>query len=292
MRLVDLWNSSTKPTISFELFPPKTEKAAGNLESVIDTLVGEHPDFVSVTFGAGGSTREGSRQLIRQLKEDKGLSVVPYFACYGLSPDEITAVLDDYQALGVETILAVRGDKPQEETFEPHPESLPYALDLVAFIRDRYDFCVGVAGYPEGHIDAVSQAKDLEFLKRKVDMGAEFIITNYFYDNVYFFDFVERCNNAGIDVPVLPGVMPIYSVKMMEMLAGMCGATITNELRAGIDSLDEGDRDALLEFGIEYATQKCEELLGSGVRGLHFYTMDRSKSTIGILKRIRAGGAL
>ena len=292
MRLVDLWNSTTKPTISFELFPPRTEKAAKNLETVIDNLAGERPDFVSVTFGAGGSTREGSRQLIRELKQEKGLEVLAYFACYGLSPGEITAVLDDYQALGVETILAVLGDKPEDEAFEPHPDSLPYALDLVTFIRDRYDFCVGVAGYPEGHIDAASEAKDLEVLKRKIDTGAEYIITNYFYDNVYYFDFLDRCNNAGINVPILPGVMPIYSVKMMEMLAGMCGATITDKLRKGIDALDKDDREALIEFGIEYASGQCEKLLGSGVCGLHFYTMDRSKSTVGILKRICAGGAL
>ena len=292
MRLVDLWNSSTKPTISFELFPPRTEKAAGNLVRVIDNLAEERPNFVSVTFGAGGSTREGSRQLVRQLNQEKGLDVLAYFACYGLGPDEITTALDDYQALGVETILAVRGDKPDDEAFEPHPESFPYALDLVTFVRDRYDFCVGVAGYPEGHIEAASQAQDLDVLKRKVDAGAEFIITNYFYDNVYFFDFVERCHSAGIDVPILPGVMPIYSVKMMEMLAGMCGATITHKLREGIDSLDEDNRDALIDFGIEYAARQCEELLGSGVCGIHFYTMDRSKSTMGILNRLRGDGSL
>jgi methylenetetrahydrofolate reductase (NADPH) len=292
MKIVDLWNSSDKPSISFELFPARSEKGAVGLEKTIDTLAALEPDFVSVTFGAGGSTREGSRQLIHKLKHEKGLDIIAYFACFGLGPDDIVAVLDSYQEIGVENVLAVRGDEPREEGFEPHPDSLPHATDLVTFIRPRYDFCLGVAGYPEGHIDAASKAKDLEFLKMKVDLGAEYIITNYCYDNAYFFDFVERCRGAGIEVPILPGVMPIYSVKMMEMLAGLCGATITDEIHQGITSLPEDDKDALLAWGIEFATNQCVSLLENGVPGLHFYTMDRSASTVGIIERLRSEGLL
>ncbi|MFC2026167.1 methylenetetrahydrofolate reductase, partial [Chloroflexota bacterium] len=171
--------------------------------------------------------------------------------------------------------------------FAPHPDSLQHASDLVKFIRSRYDFCIGVAGYPEGHIEASSKVKDLEFLKMKVDLGAEFFITNYCYDNEYFFDFVERCQRIGINVPILPGVMPIYSVKMMEMLAGMCGATITDRITQGISRLPEGDKGALLEFGIEFAYQQCADLLKLGVPGLHIYTMDRSKSAVAIITRLR-----
>lgn len=292
MKLTDLWASKGKPTLSFELFPARTEKAAANLEKAIDKLAALGPDFVSVTFGAGGSTRTGSRQLVEKLKQDKGLEVLTYFACYGLGPDEIISVLDDYQALGIENVLAVRGDEPREGDFEPHPESLPHATDLVSFIKPRYDFCLGVAAYPEGHIDAESKAKDLEYLKMKVDLGAEYIITNYCYDNNYFFDFVDRCRDVGIDVPILPGVMPIYSVKMMEMLAGLCGATITEEIEDGIASLPEGDIEALADFGIEFATRQCTELIENGVPGIHIYTMDRSKASVGIVGNLRAAGLL
>jgi methylenetetrahydrofolate reductase (NADPH) len=292
MRVIDLWKDASPPTISFELFPAKTEKAAAGLDKTISNLSNLEPDFVSVTFGAGGSTREGSRQLIRNLKLDKGLEVVAYFACYGLGPDDMIEVLDSYQEMGVESILAVRGDTPRDEDFTPHPESLNYASDLVSFIKPRYDFCVGVAGYPEGHIEASSPDRDLEFLKFKVDQGAEFIITNYFYDNKYFFSFVENCRGIGIEAPILPGVMPIYSVKMMDMLASLCGASIPDQVRRGIDTVEEDDKEGLLNFGIEYAFNQCKELLDQGAIGLHFYTMDRSYSTEHIVKKLKADGCL
>ena len=292
MKVIDLWKSEQKTTISFELFPARSAKGTETLEKTIDKLAALNPDFVSVTFGAGGSTREGSRQLLQKLKHEKGLDVLAYFACFGLGAEEIGSVLDSYQAIGVESVLAVRGDAPREESFEPHPDSLPYASDLVAFIRQRYAFCLGVAAYPEGHIDAPDRKKDLEYLKLKVDQGGEYIITNYFYDTRYFFDFIDRCRGIGIEVPIVPGIMPIYSIKMMEMLAGMCGATITEEVRKGLASLKDGDKDALIEFGIEFAFRQCAELLKAGVPGLHIYTMDRSVSTAGVVNRLRADGLL
>jgi methylenetetrahydrofolate reductase (NADPH) len=287
MKVTDLWTSKSKPTLSFELFPARSDKAAEKLPGNIDALAALEPDFVSVTFGAGGSTREGSRQLIETLIKDKSLEVVAYFACYGLSPADIVDVLDSYQALGVRNILAVRGDPPREEGFQPHPESLSHASELLAFIQTRYDFCLGAAGYPEGHIDAASKEENLTHLKLKVDQGAEFIIANYFYDNQYFFDFLERCRSAGINVPILPGIMPIYSIKMTDMLAGLCGATVTDSLRQGIAALPPGDKDALLAFGIDFAVQQCTELLKAGVPGLHIYTMDRSLSAEPIVNRLR-----
>jgi methylenetetrahydrofolate reductase (NADPH) len=292
MKVIDIWNSSRKPTISFELFPPKSPEASQKLERVIDKLADLKPDFVSVTFGAGGSTREGSRQLVEKLKHEKGLEVVAYFAGYGLGPEDITSVLDSYQAMGVENILVVRGDPPREEDFKPHPKSLAHASGLVAFVRPRYSFCMGVAGYPEGHVEAPSREKDMEYLKLKVDQGAEYVISNYFYDNQYFFDFLERCQAADVNVPILPGVMPIYSVKMMEMLASLCGATITGEVRREIAALPEGDKEALVTFGIEFAARRCAELLRTGVPGLHIYTMDRSKSATGIVSFLRGEGLL
>jgi len=291
MKATGIWNSSQRPTVSLELFPARSPKGAENLEKTIDELVTLGPDFVSVTFGAGGSTREGSRQLVDKLKNEKGLEVIAYFAGYGLGPDDITAVLDSYEDLGVETILVVRGDPPHDQKdFEPHPQSLPHASDLLSFLRARYSFCLGAAGYPEGHIEAGSKEKDLEYLKLKVDKGAEYIIANYFYDNRFFFDFVERCKGIGIGVPILPGVMPIYSAKMMETLANLCGATITDEVRQGIARLPEDDKEALQNFGIDFAVGQCKGLIEAGVPGLHFYTMDRSVSTMAVVNRLKREG--
>ena len=292
MKITEIWKTARKPTVSFELFPARSDKAAERLDKTIDELTALKPDFVSVTFGAGGSTREGSRQLIEKLKNEMGLELIAYFAGYGLGPEDIHAVLDSYHVIGVENLLVVRGDPPREGDFTPHPDSLPYASDLISFIRPEYDFCLGVAGYPEGHIDAPSLEKDIEYLKLKVDRGAEYIITNYCYDNQFFFDFFGRCRAAGINVPVLPGVMPIYSIKMMETLASLCGATITAELRQGIEALPEGDKEALLSFGIEFAVHQCRELIEAGVPGLHIYTMDRSASSVGIVDRLRGEGLL
>ncbi len=292
MKVTDLWREGGKPTLSFELFPARTEKGAASLETAIDELAALQPDFVSVTFGAGGSTRQGSQELLQKLQDEKGLQVLAYFACYGLGPEDITDILDGYEGLGIGSVLAVRGDTPRDEGFEPHPESLPHASDLVARIRSRYGFCLGVAGYPEGHVEAPSREQDLEFLKLKVDAGADYIIANYSYDNDYFFDFVERCRAIGIEVPILPGVMPIYSVKMLGILAGLCGATITDEVREGIAALPEDDNDALVEFGIDLAVRQCAELLRAGTPGVHIYTMDKSASAVGVVSGLRAEGLL
>ena len=293
MKVTELWKSSTKPTVSFELYPPRTEKAAGKLEITIDKLADLKPDFASVTFGAGGSTREGSYQLLEKLKIKQGLKVVGYFAGYGLGPGDITSVLDSYRELGLENILVVRGDIPHDlEGFTPHPESFAHASSLLEFIRPKYDFCMGVAAYPEVHIEAESREKDLEYLKMKEDLGAEYIITNYCYDNRYFFEFVERCQENGITLPIIPGVMPIYSAKMMENLARLCGATITDEIRQGLADLPDGDKGAVLDYGIDFAYRQCKGLLDAGVPGLHLYTMDRSKTVSVIVTRLRSEGYL
>jgi methylenetetrahydrofolate reductase (NADPH) len=186
----------------------------------------------------------------------------------------------------------VRGDPPQEDDFKPHPGSFSYASELVAYVRRRYDFCLGVAGYPEGHQESASPEEDVAHLKMKLDAGGQFVIANYFYDNRFFFDFRDRCDAAGIDVPILPGVMPIYSVKMLEMLAGLCGATITDQVRRGLAALPQDDKEALLQFGIELATRQCRELIEAGVPGLHIYTMDRSRSAAGIVNSLRDEGVL
>ncbi len=291
MKLTDLWKQSEKPTLSFELFPAKTEKAAQRLEKAIGELANLTPDFVSVTFGAGGSTRAGSYQLLEKLKQEQGLEVLGYFAGYGLGPEVITASLDSYQRLGIENILIVRGDIPREdEGFTPHPDSFQHANELLDFVRPKYDFCIGVAAYPEGHIEAESLDSDLDYLKQKANLGAEFIITNYAYDNRYFLDFVSRARAARIDLPILPGVMPIYTAKMTKFLARLCGATITQEIKESLAAVPEDDKAAVLDFGIEYAYQQCKGLLEAGVPGIHIYTMDRSKSVVEIVNRLRENG--
>jgi len=292
MKVTEMWKNK-QPTVSFEFFPARNAEAAEKLDRVIDQLTVMEPDFISVTFGAGGSTREGSRQLIATLKNDLKLEVMAYFAGYGLGPDDIQAVLDSYRDLGVDNVLVVRGDPPHgQPDFKPHAASLAHASDMLEFIRPRYHFCLGAAGYPEGHIEAESKEKDLEFLKLKVDKGAEYIITNYFYDNRYYFDFVDNCRRLGLKVPIVAGIMPIFSLKMMANLAKLCGSSISADLRQRLAALPEGDIPALLKFGIDFAFEQCKELIGAGVPGLHFYTMDRSQSTIGGVARLRQEGLI
>jgi methylenetetrahydrofolate reductase (NADPH) len=292
MKVTEMWKKKP-PTLSFEFFPARDGEAAEKLERVIEQLALMAPDFVSVTFGAGGSTREGSRQLVHRLKNDLGLEVMAYFAGYGLGPDDIQVVMDSYMALGVDNVLVVRGDPPHgQPDFKPHFASLPHASDLLEFIRPRYHFCLGAAGYPEGHIEAESKEKDLEYLKLKVEKGAEYIITNYFYDNRYYFDFVAHSRSLGIQVPILPGIMPIFSLKMMDHLAKLCGASISDDLRQRLAALPAGDVRALLNFGIDFAFEQCQGLIGAGVPGMHFYTMDRSQSTAGVVARLRKEGLL
>jgi methylenetetrahydrofolate reductase (NADPH) len=292
MRIVDLWKPGNKPTIAFELFPAKTPKAEENLAKTINGLAGLNPDFVTVTFGAGGSTREGSRKLVERLKREKGLEVISYFAGFGLGPEEIASILGEYAEIGVENLLVVRGDPPRDPNFHPAPGSLSYASELLEFIQPRFSFCLGAAGYPEGHIQAANLEEDLDFLKRKVDRGAEYVITNYFYENRFFFHYLDRCRARRVDVPIVPGVMPIYSVKMMNTLAETCGASIPESLRKDLAELPGDDKQAVVEFGIEFALRQCRELLAAGAPGVLFYTMDRWESTSKIVLRLRSEGVL
>lgn len=293
MKLTDLWRSLDRPSLSYEFFPPRSPQAGVNQQLAIGRVVGLDPDFVSVTFGAGGSTVEGSRALVDQLRCELELEVLAYFACYGLDPEQIAAILDGYASLGVDNVLAVRGDVPKDRPdFAPHPDALPHASDLLPFLRDRFDFCLGAAAYPEGHIEADDLDADLDFVQLKVDNGAEFLVTNYSYDPAYFLGFLEKVRARGIDVPVIAGVMPIVGVKMMNTLAKVCGATIPDALQAGLDALPEGDKKALANYAVDFATKQCTELIENDVQGLHFYTMNRGKLPARIVKNLRQSGAL
>jgi len=294
MKVAELYNDGTnKPVISFEFFRAKTEKAAQNLEKVLDLLSQTRHDYMSVTFGAGGSTREGSYELIDKLKNERGLNVVAYIAGVGLGPDDMTEVLDKFKSQGIETVFVIQGDEPQDDgSFTPHPDALAHASDMLAFINDRYDFCLGGAGYPEGHIHAQSLEKDIEYARLKQDNGAQYLVAQYFYDNRFFYDYVDRCRAAGITIPIVPGIMPIYTVKLLEILAGVCGATITDEVRTALDKIGPDDKDGVVQFGIDFATRQCRDLLANGVPGLHFYTMNRGKSVNAIVTTLEKEGLL
>ena len=268
-------------------FRPGTKRQARHLTRPIDALWPLKPDYMSMTFGAGGSTKDGSYQAVKNLL-GRGIPTVAYIAGFGLGPDAITQVLDQYKALGVETIFTIRGDEPRDKAFQPHPDSFSYACDLIAFIAKKYDFNLGCAGYPEGHIDAVSRDKDIEYLKRKVDNGAQYVVAQYCYDDNVFFDYVDKCQAAGISAPIIPGIMPVYTVKMTRMLSRVCGTTIVDKMQEGLKRLEEADAQEVLDYGVEFALNQCKNLLKQGVPGLHFYTMDRAPSTTRILTALRA----
>lgn len=286
MRVTSLYQNG-KPVVSMEFFPPRNESAAAEFGTLIENLSKLQPDYMSITFGAGGSTRDGSYQAVKEVMVDKQQPTVAYIAGYGLGPEEIRQVLDQYKALGVETIFVIRGDKPRGNDFTPHPDSFSHASEMIEFIKTHYDFTIGCAGYPEGHVEAESLEKDIDYLKQKVDSGAEYVVTQYFYDNQFFFDYCEKCRNAGITVPIIPGIMPVYTVKMTNMLAKVCGSSIPPELQNKLEAVDPEDKNKVIELGIDYATDQCRGLLKEKVQGLHFYTMDRSKSTSEIIQRLK-----
>jgi methylenetetrahydrofolate reductase (NADPH) len=282
----DLYQNK-KPAISMEFSPPRDPKAAESFSGIVDNLSQLKPDYMSVTFGAGGSTREGSYQTVKQLITEKHLPTVAYIAGCGLGPDQIVSVLDNYKALGVQTMFVIRGDQPKENDVVAHPDSFVHASDMIAFIKKRYNFVLGCAGYPEGHIEAQSLEKDINYLKQKVDNGADYIVTQYFYDNDYYLRFVDKCRAVGIDVPIVPGIMPVYTVKMTQMLSKICGSKIVPQLQRRLDAVDQADSKAVLQAGIDFATEQCQGLLKEGVAGLHFYTMNRSYSTSEIINRLK-----
>lgn len=286
MRVAELYKKK-RPVISMEFFPFRDDKTAEAFSQTIDDLSPLNPDYLSVTFGAGGSTRDGSAQTVKTILKEKKLPCVAYIAGFGLGPDEICAVLDQYRDLGIKTIFVIRGDKPREADFIPHPKSFAHASDLIAFIKEHYDFNLGCAGYPEGHVEAKSLEQDIAYLKLKVDNGAQYVVAQYFYDNAYFFDYERQCRKAGIDVPIIPGIMPVYTLKMTRALSKICGTKITRALQEKIDKVDPEDKKAVLDLGVDFSVAQCKDLLEKGVFGLHFYTMNRSYSTRKIIRQLQ-----
>jgi len=292
MRVGNLYANGTEPSISFEFFPPRDKAAEAGFYKVVDELSNLNPDYMSMTFGAGGSTKDGSYQAVKKMMLDKKLPTVAYIAGFGLGPDEIVRVLDRYKKLGVETIFVIRGDEPKDKDFRPHRESFSHASDLLKFISHNYDFDLGCAGYPEGHVQADSLEKDIEYLKLKQDSGARYVVAQYFYDNDLFYRYVDLCRASGVVVPIIPGIMPIYTVKLTNMLCKLCGSTIPEGLRKRLNSLEGAKPEEVANLGVDFAFDQCRDLMVQGVDGLHFYTMDRSGSVTSIVQRLKDEGLL
>ena len=274
---------------SFEFFPPKSDAGFEQLFQTIENLKSWNPGYVSVTYGAGGSTRAKTLDLVGRIKQKIGLESMAHLTCVGHTADEIHTILDCLEQEGIDNVLALRGDPPQgEEKFVKTENGFEFGNELVAFIRRNYSFCLGVAGYPEGHVECPDKTADLENLKRKVDAGADFIVTQLFFENRFFFEFVERSRAIGIEVPIIPGIMPIINAKQTKRFTKMCGASIPSSLLSRLDEHQEDDL-AIGKIGVEHATRQCEELLKMGVPGIHFYTLNRSKATLNILQNLKNG---
>lgn len=286
MRIRELL-SCGRPCISFEFFPPKDEKGFARLEQTLANLGELRPSFVSVTYGAAGSARRQTIDLVSRMRKDFGVEAMAHLTCLGASRDEVSDVLKRLEDAGVENLLALRGDPPEGgRRFTAHPEGFAYANELVEYVRKNFKFCVGAACYPEVHVESTSSDLDLFNLKKKVEMGAEFLITQLFFDNQKYFDFVARVRAIGIGIPIIPGIMPITNVTQIERFTKMCGASIPVSLMTELQLLRE-DHHAVLSLGVAHATAQCLELLQRGSPGIHFYTLNKSPATRTILKAIQ-----
>ncbi len=277
-------------TISFEFFPPRTADGVPGVLETVDELTAYCPDFISVTYGAGGSTRQFTEQITVQAKRSAGVEVMAHLTCVSQTVDELDGVLQRLESAGIENVIALRGDPPRGASqFVATDRGFRHASDLVSHIRANYDFGIAAACYPEGHTEAESLERDLEYAKLKVDNGADFLITQLFYDNNDYFDFADRAGAVGIGVPVVPGVLPVLSASQIRRFTALCGSRIPPKLDAELERLADDD-DAVRELGVEYATRQVEELWAAGVPGVHFYVLNRSYSVSKILDRLALPG--
>lgn len=282
-----------KPTVSFEFFPPKTTESQEQLYTTIRDLEKIHPNFVSVTYGAGGSTRELTHELVLRLKNSSTLDPIPHLTCVGHTESEIAAILERYAAAGVSNILALRGDPPRDQPDYDHSrDTFPQAADLVRFIKkfsghpDKRGFGIGVAGFPEGHPATPNRLLEMEHLKAKVDAGADYICTQLFFDNHDFYDFLDRCALAGIEAPIIAGIMPVTSLSSMKRMAELAGGSrFPAKLLKALQRAN-GTPEAVREIGLHYATEQCADLLDNGVAGIHLYTLNQSTATREICQRL------
>jgi methylenetetrahydrofolate reductase (NADPH) len=277
-----------RPVFSFEFFPPKTDEGQRTLEGTLETLADDAPDYVSVTYGAGGTTRNRTVEITKSFKQDLGIEAMAHLSCVGEPAERLVEILGEIDSAGIENVLALRGDPPRGESeWKPHPGGLSYSVDLIRLISERFDFCVGAACFPEIHPDAPDRASDLRYAREKAEAGAGFLITQLFFDNDSYFAYVEEARAAGVEVPIVPGIMPITNYGQIKRFTEMCGATIPEDLTAQLDGRAD-DPEAVAELGVAYATLQCSDLLARGAPGIHFYTLNRSPATRAILAALRA----
>jgi methylenetetrahydrofolate reductase (NADPH) len=277
-----------RPVFSFEFFPPKSDEGMENLWRAASELKHDEPAFVSVTYGAGGSTRDRTITIVKRIKQELGLEAMAHFTCVDATIDELRATLDQMRDAGIENVLALRGDPPQgQEEWTATEGGLSYSTELIELISSEYDFSIGAACFPEVHPAATSMASDIGFLKQKVEAGAKFVITQLFFDNELYFDFVERARAAGVDVPIIPGVMPVTNFGQIKRFTEMCGASIPAHLECELEARQH-DPDAVRDLGVAYATLQCSELLARGAPGIHFYVLNRAPVARSVLAALRA----
>jgi methylenetetrahydrofolate reductase (NADPH) len=287
MRIDEIIAAGGDPVFSFEFFPPKTDEGERNLLASLEALRPLEPSFVSVTWGAGGSTREKTIGIVSRIKETHGLEAMAHFTCVGATADDLHAALRQMRDAGIDNVLALRGDPPAGQArFERTEGGLGSSSELTALVAADYDFCLVGACYPEVHPEAADLDTDLAHLREKVDAGARVLITQLFFDNAAYFRFVDAARAVGIDVPIVPGIMPVTNVDQVERFTSLCGATIPAALHEALD-LRREDPDAVADLGVAYATLQCAELLARGAPGIHFYTLNRSPATRAILSALR-----
>uniref|UniRef100_UPI0040499349 methylenetetrahydrofolate reductase [NAD(P)H] n=1 Tax=Cephaloticoccus sp. TaxID=1985742 RepID=UPI0040499349 len=287
--VAQLFTQQAHPLRSLEFFPPKDDAGVESLRQTAKALQRIQPDFVSVTYGAGGSTRERTAQVSKILREDLGFTVMPHLTCVGHSRTELKELADRIHANGFRNIMTLRGDPPKGSTeFAAVADGLHYASELVGLLKSQHqDFCLGVGGYPEKHPEAVSADVDLANLKTKVDAGADFITTQLFFDNTVYFRFVDRCRSAGIKVPIVPGIMPVLSLKQIQRFTTMCGATLPVTLVKRLEAAGE-DSDIVETIGIDWALGQIRELIAKGAPGYHIYILNRAKSALALAAGLAA----
>jgi methylenetetrahydrofolate reductase (NADPH) len=285
---IDKLLATQRPVFSVEFFPPKTETGLELLLETVEALKPLEPDYVSVTSGAGGATRDGTVEIAERIKREAGLEVMAHLSCVGETRDGLAQILDRFEEIGIDNVLALRGDPPRgEDDFTPPEDGLASATELTEFITANHAFTIGGACFPEVHPEAADLASDLAYLKTKVDAGAAFLITQLFFDNTHYFDFVAAAREAGIDVPIIPGVIPISSFGQVARICDMCDASIPEDLENAMRELG-GDEDAEALLGVAYAARQCEELLMGGAPGIHFYALNRAPATRAVLAALRA----
>src|SRR5918992_3314677 len=289
MRIDERIHADAEPSFSIEFFPPKTDEGERNLGRALAELSRMSPTFVSVTYGAAGSTtaKRKTIDIVTDLKRNYGMEAMAHFTCVNATVDELRGMLDTMRDAGIENVLALRGDPPQgQEEWTATEGGLRYSRELIDMIRSDYDFSIGAACFPEVHIHATSADSDLRYTKEKVDAGARFLITQLFFDNATYWEFVARAREIGIDVPIIPGIMPITNFDQIRRFTSMCGATLPDNLLREL-GLRADQPDAVADFGVAYATLQCADLLANGAPGIHFYTLNRSTATRAILGALR-----